>query len=51
MDFVVPSSIPPLPTYHVMKRNGLLADPTREPPKVKDEEVVVWYKNMLAGAQ
>ncbi|KAF9891395.1 hypothetical protein FE257_004251 [Aspergillus nanangensis] len=47
MDFLVPSNIPPLPTYHVMNHDGQLADPTREPPTVSEEQALVWYKNML----
>lgn len=43
MDFLEPSSIPPLPTYHVMSSvEGKGLDFT-------NEQALEWYKNMLTG--
>lgn len=49
MDFLIPSNAPILPTYHVLDSKGLLKDPNRAPPDVSDEQVLLWYKNMLTG--
>ncbi len=50
MDFLVPSRLPPIPTYRVMNSDGVMEDKTRAPPNVTNEQVLTWYKNMLTGA-
>jgi len=49
MDFTTPSQVACIPTFHVMDRKGALADETREPPQVSDNQALTWYKNMLTG--
>ncbi|KAL2836404.1 thiamine diphosphate-binding protein [Aspergillus pseudoustus] len=47
MDFFEPSSVPPRPTYHVMDSSGNMADLSRKPLDVTNEQVHEWYENML----
>ncbi|KAL3488350.1 thiamine diphosphate-binding protein [Aspergillus germanicus] len=47
MGFLEPSSVPPLPTYHVMNSSGEMEDPARAPPDVTNEQALEWYQNML----
>jgi hypothetical protein len=49
MDFLTPSKLQIIPSYHVMNMEGGLQDPSRGEPDVTDEEVLTWYKNMLTG--
>lgn len=49
MSFLKASDLPAIPTYRVMDSDGELVDKSRGPPKVSDEEVLTWYKNMLQG--
>lgn len=49
MSFLKASDLPAIPTYRVMDSDGELVDKSRESPKVSDEEVLTWYKNMLQG--
>lgn len=49
MDFLTPSALHIIPSYHVMNAEGGLQDTSREEPDVTDEEVLTWYKNMLTG--
>jgi 2-oxoisovalerate dehydrogenase E1 component alpha subunit len=50
MDFLVPSNLPPIPTYRVMNSSGVLEDESRPRPDVEDAQVITWYKNMVTGA-
>lgn len=49
LEFLTPSSLKTIPSYHVMSTEGTLQDPTRPEPDVTDEQVLTWYKNMLTG--
>lgn len=49
MSFTTPSQVACIPTFHVMDRKGGLADETREPLQVSDNQALTWYKNMLTG--
>ena len=49
MSFIKPSDLPAIPTYRVIDSDGELVDKTRGAPDVADEEVLMWYKNMLTG--
>ncbi|OBT81452.1 hypothetical protein VE02_09876 [Pseudogymnoascus sp. 03VT05] len=44
----MPSIIPPIPTFRVMNSHGEMEDKSRPPPDVTNEQVLTWYKNMLA---
>lgn len=48
MSFAKPSDHPAIPTYRVIDSDGVIADSSRGPLNVKDEEVIQWYKNMLS---
>ncbi|KAL8697622.1 MAG: hypothetical protein Q9201_007037, partial [Fulgogasparrea decipioides] len=48
LSFERPSTHPAIPTYRFMDSDGVVVDKARE-PDVSDEEVLVWYKNMLTG--
>lgn len=50
ISFQQPSTYPAIPTYRVMDSDGVVADKSRSPTDVTDEEVLSWYKNMLTGA-
>lgn len=47
MDFLQPSALPPIATYRVMNADGTFEDKHRKQPDVPDDEVLIWYKNML----
>lgn len=49
MSFVKPADMPAIPTYRVMDSNGVVVDNNRLPLDIPDQEVITWYKNMLAG--
>lgn len=49
MNFLKPAEVAPIATYHVMDAESSVADSTREPPDVTDEQVLGWYKNMVTG--
>lgn len=49
MDFVKPTSIPPIPTYRVMNSDGSIDDPDKELLDISEEQILTWYKNMLTG--
>lgn len=49
MSFVTPASHHAIPTYRVMDSDGVIADKSKEPLDLKEEEVLTWYKNMLTG--
>ena len=49
MDFVVPWNMPPIATYRVMNRDGIVEDEDRVLEGVTDEQVLGWYKNMVFG--
>jgi 2-oxoisovalerate dehydrogenase E1 component alpha subunit len=49
MDFLKPAEVTPIATYHVMDTHSSVADPSRAPPDVTDEQVLEWYKNMVTG--
>lgn len=49
MDFVKPTSIPPIPTYRVMNSDGSIDDPSRELFDISEEHILTWYRNMLTG--
>jgi 2-oxoisovalerate dehydrogenase E1 component alpha subunit len=49
MSFEHPNARPAIPTYRVMDSDGVVVDKTRDPPDVKDEEMLKWYKDMLTG--
>ncbi|KAL8754727.1 MAG: hypothetical protein Q9184_005020 [Pyrenodesmia sp. 2 TL-2023] len=46
LSFEQPSTHPAIPTYRFMDSDGVVVDTARE-PDVTNEEVLVWYKNML----
>lgn len=48
LSFERPSTHPAIPTYRFMDSDGVVVDKARE-PDMPDEEVLAWYKNMLAG--
>lgn len=50
MSFINPTDLPSIPTFRVMNSDGELLDPNRKPLGVSNEEILTWYKNMLAGA-
>ncbi|RJE18401.1 2-oxoisovalerate dehydrogenase [Aspergillus sclerotialis] len=47
MKFINPFEAPNIPTYRVIDSDGVLVDKNRGPPKVSNEQVLTWYKNML----
>lgn len=49
MEFLIPSSMPVIPTYRVMDADGNMEDGTRTRPDVSNEQALLWYKNMLTG--
>lgn len=49
MKFIDPNDSPDIPTYRVIDSDGVLVDKKRGAPKVSDETVLTWYKNMLTG--
>lgn len=49
MDFLQPSTLPPIATYRVLNSDGDLVDDNRNPPAVLDEQVLLWYRNMVMG--
>ena len=49
MDFLKPAEVTPITTYHVMNADSSIADPSRGPLDVTDEQVLEWYKNMVTG--
>lgn len=49
MKFINPYDAPNIPTYRVIDSDGVLVDKSRGPPKVSNEEVLNWYKNMMTG--
>lgn len=49
MKFIDPMDAPDIPTYRVIDSDGALVDKARGAPKVSDETVLTWYKNMLTG--
>ena len=40
-----------MPTYRVMDSDGVIVDKNRKPSDVTEEEVLMWYKNMLTGME
>ncbi|PLN77270.1 branched chain alpha-keto acid dehydrogenase complex, alpha subunit [Aspergillus taichungensis] len=48
MSFINPTDLPSIPTFRVMNSDGELLDPNRKPLGVSNEEILTWYKNMLA---
>ena len=49
LSFEQPSTHPAISTYRVMDSDGVIVDKARALPDVSDEEVLLWYKNMLTG--
>ncbi|KAL2818769.1 thiamine diphosphate-binding protein [Aspergillus cavernicola] len=47
MSFINPQDMPSIPTYRVLDSDGVLVDKDRKPLGVSNEEILVWYKNML----
>lgn len=37
-----------MPTYRIMDSDGIVVDTTRDPQNASDQEILQWYKNMLA---
>lgn len=50
MKFVNADDAPNIPTFRVIDSDGVLVDKSRGMPKVSNEEVLTWYKNMLTGS-
>lgn len=49
MKFIDPGNAPDIPTFRVIDSDGVLVDKSRGKPKVSNEEMLTWYKNMLTG--
>lgn len=49
MKFINPADNPDIPTFRVIDSDGVPVDKSRGKPKVSNEEVLTWYKNMLTG--
>lgn len=49
MKFVNPNDAPGIPTFRIIDSDGVLVDKNRGLPKVSNEEILTWYKNMLTG--
>ncbi|KAL4962153.1 thiamine pyrophosphate-dependent dehydrogenase E1 component subunit alpha [Aspergillus stella-maris] len=47
MAFINPMDGPGIPTYRVMDSDGVFVDKSRKKLGVSNEEVLIWYKNML----
>lgn len=50
LSFERPSTHSAIPTYRVMDSDGVIVDKARTPAAISDEEVLIWYKNMVTGA-
>lgn len=49
LDFLLPSTLSPIPTFRVMNSDGDIVDESRSRPEMADEQVLTWYRNMLTG--
>jgi 2-oxoisovalerate dehydrogenase E1 component alpha subunit len=49
MSFINPLETTSIPTYRVMNSDGVLLEKDRKSLNVSNEEILTWYKNMLAG--
>jgi len=47
MAFQNPTENAAMPTYRIMDADGNIVDNTRDPQNASDEDVVMWYRNML----
>ncbi|RMJ27184.1 2-oxoisovalerate dehydrogenase [Aspergillus sp. HF37] len=47
MKFINPADSPDIPTFRVIDSDGVPVDKNRGKPKVSNEEILTWYKNML----
>lgn len=49
LSFEKPSTHPAIPTYRVMDSDGIIVDKARTQSDISDDEILMWYKNMLTG--
>lgn len=49
MKFINPDNSSNIPTFRVIDSDGVLVDKSRPKPKVSNEEILTWYKNMLTS--
>ena len=49
LSFERPSTHSAIPTYRVMDSDGVIVDKARTPADNTEDEVLMWYRNMLTG--
>lgn len=50
LHFTPPAALAPIPVYRVLDENGKVLDETGNGVSdITDEEVLIWYRNMLTG--
>ncbi|KAJ2897518.1 hypothetical protein MKZ38_004641 [Zalerion maritima] len=47
MDWIVPSLMPPIPTYRILNSDNVIEDESRLSAEIPTEEILKWYHNML----